>query len=268
MVGERLERMGRDGRQWEGMKLFKDIPNILRTIWFFIGAFLYLYVYGVIVMIISLIFGKKVRKFVLKQVELFGRLAYRLLGIKVYTLGKKPVASKNYLVVANHQSLMDIPLVIGYVGPMAFIAKKELGRFPVVNYFLKYLDSELIDRGNPRQTVTVIRSVMDKLKNGTHFFIFPEGTRSPDGKLQPFKPKSLEIAFKTKVPILPVAIYGNDKVIPKKKLIVKGSKAGIYIGEIIDTNEFSSEEELRNFVQEKIREYISELEKVVEKKGG
>ncbi len=249
------------------MELFKDILNVLRTIWFFIGAFFYLYVYGVIVMMISLIFGKKVRRFVLKQIEIFGRLAYKLLGIKVYVLGKKPDVSKNYLVVANHQSLMDIPLVIGYVGPMAFIAKKELGKIPVINYYLKYLDSELIDRGNPRQTVSVIRNVMEKLKNGVHFFIFPEGTRSPDGRLQPFKPRSLEIAFKMKVPILPVAIYGNDKVIPKQKLIVKGDRAGIYIGEIIDTEKFESEEELRNYVEGKIREYMVELQKVVDKKG-
>lgn len=245
--------------------IFVKFFNILRSVWLIVGAFLYIFVYGAIVLLVGLILGKeRGKRFVLKQVEIFGRLAFKLLGVKVYVCGKKPDVNTNYIVVSNHQSILDIPLIIGYVGPTPFIAKKELEKFPMVNVYLKYLGSELIDRGNVRQTATAIREVMRKLKEGYHFVIFPEGTRSPDGEVLPFKPRSLEIAFKAKVPILPVAIWGNHLVIPKHKLIVRGNKTGIMFGELVHPENFQSEEELRQYVESVIRQGTKRLKEVIE----
>ncbi|MFN3692156.1 MAG: lysophospholipid acyltransferase family protein, partial [Fervidobacterium sp.] len=217
-----------------------------------------------IVLLIGALLGReKGRKFVLKQVEVFGRLAFKLLGVKVYVRGKKTDWNGNYIVACNHQSILDIPIVLGYVGPTAFIAKKELGRFPLVNVYLKYLGSVLIDRGNVRQTALAIREIMKKLNEGYHFIIFPEGTRSVDGEVHDFKPRSLEIAFKSKVPVLPVSIWGNHLVIPKHSLIVRGNKAGIYISELINPEDFQSEEELRNYVENVIKQGVEKLKEVI-----
>lgn len=242
----------------------RKILNILRTVWFLIGAFLYIFVYGSFVLLIGALLGKeKGRSFVLKQIEIFGRLAFKLLGVKVYVCGKKTDTSGNYIVACNHQSILDIPLVLGYVGPTPFIAKKELGKFPVVNLYLKYLGSELIDRGNIRQTALVIREVMKKLGQGYHFIIFPEGTRSPDGEVHPFKPRSLEIAYKSKVPVLPVSIWGNHLVIPKHKLTVQGNKVGILINKLVNPEDFSSEEEMRMHIENVIRAGVEKLKEVI-----
>lgn len=244
--------------------IVKKIMNMLRTIWFLVGAFIYIFIYGAIVLALGFFMGKdKGKKFVLKQVELFGRLAFALLGIKVYVCGKKPNWSGNYIVACNHQSILDIPMVLGYVGPTSFIAKKELGKFPFVNLYLKYLGSVLIDRGNIRQTALAIREVMKKLNEGYHFIIFPEGTRSKDGEVHPFKPRSLEIAFKSKIPILPISIWGNHLVIPKHSLIVRGNKAGICINNLIYPENFKSEEELRIHVENVIRQGVEKLKEVI-----
>lgn len=241
------------------------IVNALRTVWFLFGAFIYIFIYGTIVLLIGSLLGKdKGRKFVLKQIEVFGRAAFRLLGVKVYVCGKKPDINRNYVVVCNHQSILDIPLILGYVGPTPFIAKKELGKFPVINLYLKYLGSELIDRGNVRQTALVIREVMKKLNQEYHFIIFPEGTRSPDGEVHSFKPRSLEIAYKSKVPILPVSIWGNHLVIPKHKLTVQGNKTGIFINKLVNPEDFSSEEEMRIYVENIIKEGVEKLKEVIE----
>lgn len=242
----------------------KKILNFLRTLWLLIGGFLYIFVYGIIVLLIGFLLGKEEgRKFVLKQIEIFGRAAFKLLGVRVFSCGKKPDINRNYLVVCNHQSILDIPLVIGYVGPTPFIAKKELGKFPMINVFLKYLGSELIDRGNIRQTALTIREVMRKLNEGYHFVIFPEGTRSPDGEVHEFKPRSLEIAMKAKVPILPVSIWGNHLVIPKHKLIVNYNKTGILIHDLVYPENFQSEEELRKYVENTIKDGVEKLKEVI-----
>ncbi|MGB9614037.1 MAG: lysophospholipid acyltransferase family protein [Fervidobacterium sp.] len=247
----------------------KKIWNFLRTIWFLVGAFLYIFMYGLIVLIIGAILGKeKGRKFVLRQIEIFGRLAFKLLGVKVYVCGVKPNVDKNYIVVCNHQSILDIPLVIGYIGPTPFIAKKELGKLPMINVFLRYLGSELIDRGNIRQTALTIKEIMRKLSEGYHFVIFPEGTRSVDGEVHEFKPRSLEIALKSKVPILPVSIWGNHLVIPKHKLTVQGSKTGIFINELVFPENFSSEEELRKHVEDVIKSGVERLKEVINHEKG
>ncbi|ODN31337.1 lysophospholipid acyltransferase family protein [Fervidobacterium thailandense] len=244
--------------------VLKKLRGFFLSLWLVVGTFLYVFVYGALVLFVGWLLGKeRGRRFVLRQIELFGKLTFKLLGVKVHVLGQRPAAERNFLVVANHQSILDIPLVLGYVGPVAFIAKKELSKFPMVNLFIKYLGSEFIDRGNVRQTALVIRQVMKKLAEGYHFLIFPEGTRSPNGELLPFKPRSLEIAYKAGVPILPVAIWGNHRVVPKHSVMVMDNKTGIYIGELVDPTQFSSEEELRNYVQRKIAEYIEELKKFV-----
>lgn len=247
------------------MRVLTKIYNFLRTIWLIVGAFLYLFVYGAIVLLIGYLLGKeKGKKFVLKQVEIFGRTAFKLLGVKVLVCGNKPNINENYLVVCNHQSILDIPLVLGYVEPVAFIAKKELGKFPMVNVFLKHLGSVLIDRGNIRQTALAIREVMKKMNEGYHFLIFPEGTRSENGEMLPFKPKSLEIAYKSKVPILPVSIWGNHLITPKHKLTVSGNKTSILIGDFVYPEQFSSEEELRIHVESVIRSGIEKLKEVLD----
>ncbi|WP_448377162.1 lysophospholipid acyltransferase family protein [Fervidobacterium sp.] len=244
----------------------KKIVNVFRTIILLIGGFLYIFIYGSIVLLIAALLGKeKGKDFALKQIEIFGRLAFKVLGVKVFVCGKKPDVNTNYIVVCNHQSILDIPMVVGYVGPTPFIAKMELAKFPILNIFLiKYLGSELIDRGNIRQTATAIREVMRKLKEGYHFVIFPEGTRSPDGQILPFKPRSLEIAFKSKVPVLPVTIWGNHLVIPKHKLIVKGDKTSMMFGELVYPENFQTEEEMRNYVENVIRQNAEKLKGVIE----
>ncbi|ABR30006.1 acyl-phosphate glycerol 3-phosphate acyltransferase [Thermosipho melanesiensis] len=243
----------------------KNFFRFFYTIYFLVGAFIYIVVYGSIVLFIGFLvglFNKNLsRRFVIHQIEVFGRMAFRLLGIKVHVFGEKPNLGENFIVVANHQSALDIPLIIGYVAPVAFIAKRELGKVPGINWYLKYLGSVLIDRGNVRKTAMALKQVVEKLKFGVHFIIFPEGTRSHDGNVLEFKKKSLEIAFKYKVKILPVSIWGVHKVLRKKSLMLNRYPVYIKIHELVDPSLFESEEDLRNHVRNIIIEGVKMLER-------
>jgi 1-acyl-sn-glycerol-3-phosphate acyltransferase len=243
----------------------EKILRFFYTLYLLIGAVVYVFIYGGIVLIIGgilRIFSKNLsKKFVVGQIETFGRMTFKLLGIKVYKFGEIKKTNENFMVVSNHQSALDIPLIIGFVTPAAFIAKKELGKVPGVNWFLKYLNSVLIDRGNIRQTAYALKEVVQKMKKGVHFIIFPEGTRSIDGKVLPFKLRSLELAFKNKIKVLPVSLWGLHRVWNKKSFLIKRHPVYLKIHDFVDPNDFNSEEEFRNHVEKIIREGVEFLER-------
>ncbi|PXW89007.1 1-acyl-sn-glycerol-3-phosphate acyltransferase [Streptohalobacillus salinus] len=111
------------------------------------------------------------------------------------------------LFVSNHQSLFDILLFLGYINrPIGFIAKKEIKKIPLINAWMEEMQCVFIDRSNRRSALKVIDDGVESLEKGQSMVVFPEGTRSKDGSIQPFKSGSLRLATRANVPIVPVAI--------------------------------------------------------------
>ncbi|HLR07679.1 MAG TPA: lysophospholipid acyltransferase family protein [Bacillota bacterium] len=132
----------------------------------------------------------------------------------VYVEGKDHLPEGPALFVANHQGLFDILALIGFLGkPIGFIAKKEIKKIPIVKQWMELLNCVFIDRNDRRQSVKAINQGIRNLKNGHSMVIFPEGTRRGGRQLNPFKPGSLRMAFKAKVPIVPVTIDGTYKIL-------------------------------------------------------
>ena len=123
------------------------------------------------------------------------------------------------IIVSNHQSMFDIPPIIWYLRKHhpKFISKKELGKgIPSVSYNLRHGGSVLIDRKNPRQAITAIEKFAEYIEvNKRAAVIFPEGTRSRDGRPRPFQVKGLQALFKgiPSAVILPVTINNSWKTI-------------------------------------------------------
>lgn len=126
-------------------------------------------------------------------------------------------SNKPLIIVANHQSTYDIPPIIWYFRKHhpKFISKKELGKgIPSVSYNLRHGGSVLINRKNPRQSLLAISEFAQRVKtNNWAAVIFPEGTRSRDGKAKPFKTKGLELLIKNmpEAIILPLSINNSWK---------------------------------------------------------
>ncbi len=111
------------------------------------------------------------------------------------------------LIVSNHQSYFDIPLLVSVIPlPMGFVAKKELGKIPVISRWMRLIECSFIDRKDLRQSLKAIQQAQKTLQSGQSMVIFPEGTRSKKKEMSAFKPGSLKLAQKAQVPILPVAI--------------------------------------------------------------
>lgn len=139
------------------------------------------------------------------------RLILFMLNVKVHVDGKEnlPPAGTPVCFMANHQSLLDVPVVVGSVGIWAgFISKKEIKKVPIVNFWVQSINCVYIDRKSPRSSIEAILKGVQNIKNGIPMFIFPEGTRSKTGQLGEFKNGSLKLATRAKAMIVPIAIKG------------------------------------------------------------
>lgn len=176
----------------------------------------------------------------------WGRLAAKVLGIPVEVEGQDRYDHDGtYLVVSNHAGMADIPLILGAIDlNLRFVAKEELGRIPLLGQALRSGGYILIRRGQNREALQSLLDASTALGNGRSIHIFPEGTRSEDGKLLPFKRGAFIIAKKTGVPVLPVTIVGSHLITPKKSLKIRSGNIRMIIGQPIDPAEFNSVEAL------------------------
>ena len=145
----------------------------------------------------------------------------RLLGTKI-SFDPGSHRPGHYIIVSNHQSVFDIPFILWHLRSNSprFIAKRELGRFiPAVSHSLRHMGSALIDRSDPRSAMPAIKAFGETcLKNSWSPAIFPEGTRTKDGKLRKFKTAGLVVLLRSMpdVPVLPLCIQGFYHLVENK----------------------------------------------------
>lgn len=122
----------------------------------------------------------------------------------------------SYVITANHQSLYDIYVLYGWLGvDFKWVMKKELEKVPVLGPACKVLGHIFIDRSDTKKAVETINAAKKKIANGTSVVFFPEGSRSSDGVMKPFKKGAFKMALDLGLPILPVTISGTRKILPK-----------------------------------------------------
>ncbi len=123
-----------------------------------------------------------------------------------------------YVMVSNHQSLLDILMYFRLFAHFKWVSKAEIFKIPLVGWNM-YLNGYIgIRRGDKRSGVQMMETCRKTLSQGSSVFMFPEGTRSHDGMVAPFKAGAFRIAQKAKVPILPMVISGTTHALPKKSL--------------------------------------------------
>ena len=120
----------------------------------------------------------------------------------------------SYILVANHLSLMDIPLLYGWLPlDLKWIMKKEVRKIPVIGVGTAMLGHIFLDRSNHQAAIRELQQVKENLQPGTSILFFPEGTRSRTGKLQGFKMGAFHMARDLGIAILPISIVGTDEIL-------------------------------------------------------
>ena len=157
------------------------------------------------------------------------RTGVRLTGVTVKVMGQERLdPQKNYIFMSNHASNLDPPIVVPLIPRRtSVLVKKELFRVPILGRAMRMASLVAVDRSNREAAVASVRAAAEVVKSGLNMTIFPEGTRSPDGRLLPFKKGPFHLALDSGVPIVPMTIVGSHQVLPKGRF-------GLYPGIIVD----------------------------------
>lgn len=176
-----------------------------------------------------------------------------------------------YVVVSNHQSLLDILVVLaGLPLHFKFISKQELFWIPFFGWHMFLAGYIPLKRGDRLSGKECLRGARYWLRRGVSVVFFPEGTRSLDGKIHEFKAGAFKLALEEKVNILPLVIVGTREVIPKKSWYVqKRTRLRFQICEPVSTENFSLEDldRIRIAVRETIRIEFEKVHSIVEREG-
>ncbi len=162
---------------------------------------------------------------------------------------------QNYIYMANHTSLIDIPALFGYLPRRFYImAKKELFSVPFLGWYLRTAGHFPVDRADPRRTMRSIKRIVEGVQAGKSLALFPEGTRSEDGRLKEFKQGAFKIALLAGVPVVPVAIRGTHERLPKGSLAPRPGRVDVILSAAIDPGKY--QENLPGLIQ-RTREVIA-----------
>jgi 1-acyl-sn-glycerol-3-phosphate acyltransferase len=171
----------------------------------------------------------------------WARLLVFMSRVRVEAVGLDNIPAGPAVFLCNHQSYFDaISLGAFLPVPVRFVAKRVLTLIPVFGQLLWATGHVIIDRGNPRQAFSALDKAAQKIKDGTSIFVFPEGTRSKDHKLGPFKKGGFVLAIKAGAPVIPISITGTQSMMPKGSFMFRRPRlVRLAIGKPIETKNFA-----------------------------
>jgi 1-acyl-sn-glycerol-3-phosphate acyltransferase len=164
--------------------------------------------------------------------RLWSRTILNAAGVKVELRGEEHLPAGHCVFVCNHQSHFDVLVMVAHLKRhLRFVAKAELFKVPVFAQAMRAVDTIKVDRsggeGDRQAMVEAIPAVRERMD----IAFFPEGTRSPDGVLKPFKKGAVVLAINAGVPIVPMAVAGTRHILPKGGLRIHGGrKAALVVG--------------------------------------
>jgi 1-acyl-sn-glycerol-3-phosphate acyltransferase len=192
--------------------------------------------------------------------QLWSRLILLTTGVRVRVVGIERLDPRGpYIFIANHQSLYDIPIVfVSLPHQVRIIAKQSLGRIPFVGWHLHRTGHVLVDRTHPERSILSRWKAL--LTSGLSLIVFPEGTRSIDGRVGRFKAGSFLLAIQAHVPIVPLSIVGSLDVMKKGRLRVEPGEVTLVVHPPMTTSsdEFPPTVAGARVLAERVRQMVSD----------
>jgi len=190
---------------------------------------------------------------------LWARQLFRICGVSLEIEGweKLPEEIRTerqpVIFMSNHQSNLDPPVLIAALPvPAVYISKKELKWVPFVGWAAKLAGVIFIDRSNRERAIQEIQRAAREIKGGKNVVIFPEGTRTRNGEMGPFKKGGFALAMSAGVPIVPLATLGGFQVLPAGTVCMRSGRYRIRFGDPVNPADFPQREELLKEVRRRI----------------
>jgi 1-acyl-sn-glycerol-3-phosphate acyltransferase len=191
----------------------------------------------------------------------------RAVGVRVRVVGTERIPAGTSLFVANHTSSADAPAVVGAIPRrIAILLKKSLFAYPIVGQAFHRAHFIPVDRSKQESAIASLEKAIEAMRAGQSFLIYPEGTRSPDGRLQEFKKGAVVMAINAGVPIVPMACSGAHRIMEKKSLVIHPGEIIVEFLEPIDASKYTFEERdvLNKIVHDAMAAALPEDQKPVE----
>lgn len=201
-----------------------------------------LFTVGVVVVLLCAIFRHPSIIFLPARVVF--QIGHWMVGIRVKMTGyEKLRKGQPYIFVSNHASWLDPPIMFLHLGANhALLVKKELYKIPILGQGLNLIGCAKIDRSNREAAIASTRRAAERVRQGRSFIVYPEGTRSPDGTMRPFKKGAFHLAIEVGVPVVPVTVNGTYRIMPKGTIGVTPGTVHLIVHDPIDVSQYTSEQ--------------------------
>ena len=188
------------------------------------------------------------------------RSAVRIAGVKVVTEGREALdRTRCYIFMCNHVSNLDPPIVVPVLpGRTTILVKKELFKVPILGWAMRMASLVPVDRSNREAAIASLGKASEVMRSGLHMSLFPEGTRSVDGRLLPFKKGPFHLAIDTGIPIVPVTVLGSLQMMPKGKVRIEPGTARVVFHGAIDPGQMKDRDQLMEAVRASIASSLPE----------
>jgi 1-acyl-sn-glycerol-3-phosphate acyltransferase len=163
--------------------------------------------------------------------KFWSRGLLKIFGVRLRIHGLEHLdLTRNYIYVSNHASMFDIPIVAaGVPDDVRLVYKKELEKIPVFGWGLRWGSYIGIDRGRGAEAKKSLDEAVERIRRGASVLLFAEGTRTLDGRLQPFKRGAFNLAVRSGVSVVPMTINGSFSIVPKHSLRIRPGPVDLFL---------------------------------------
>lgn len=233
------------------------VKRAIMTVFFYL-FFLATFIMGSLLILVLMLFSVPKRKAAAAVSRSWAKALVKIAGIKVTVSGVENLDLKGpKVLISNHQGNFDIPIFMSVLPVnFRFLVKKELFSIPVFSWLLNCRGDIPIDRKNAARASQTIKVLAQSLKGDDPVLIFPEGTRSPDGKVADFKRGSVVLASESGAKLVPIGISGSFRIQKKGSIMIYPATVHVRIGAPVEGRE---DEEDINALPRKLREKVISL---------
>jgi 1-acyl-sn-glycerol-3-phosphate acyltransferase len=235
----------------------------LRSLWLWLTSGLLMLLWALYLALVWLFDRTPLRRRTARCFRNLGRGFALITPWRVLVRGQERIdASQTYVVVCNHQSLTDIPVIAHVRLDAKWFGKAELFRLPVIGWMMRMAGDIPVVRSNKRDAAKALLHCSKVLRQHCSVVFFPEGTRSPDGQVLPFNDGPFQLAIRERVPVLPIAVEGSGEALPKNTWLF-GRGRDIHVGILepvpVDGWTVDRVSELREVVRGRIVDEVNRL---------
>jgi 1-acyl-sn-glycerol-3-phosphate acyltransferase len=227
---------------------------MIRMVVLGVAAFFFLFVYFMPLCLYAWITGRT--GVIYREGQRGCRWALWIAGVRLEFFGLEKIPTDHAVVfMANHQSMVDPPALLGFMPPVLVMLKRTLFWIPALGWAMAMRGFVPIEREHRERAMHAVEQAVAELKAGHSFLVYPEGTRTPDGRLLPFKRGAFVMAVRAQVPIVPISVSGAYKIMRKGQFTLHPGTVRITFHDPVPTEGLDLND--RTAIIEKVRSSIA-----------